>query len=706
MLKKLLAFFERKRLYAVSLLLAAPICIAMGLTRLPLSEKRAQGIPFLSDIITFINSQDNRWYDTLMRQQALSQSSNRLRRPARENIRLVGITEETIETLGAFPFDRKYYAQLLDVLDAGGAKAVFFDFLYSSDSREQLEVDKCRAKGGKCPHMGSDEIFAAALARKNNRLLAYHFDHKQYESMADREEIGQNLSQEERMSASLTYPVPRIRRAVSESNFGLVSFAFDYDNIARRVPLTALNGVDKYRHADLVLFCWAKGLNPEEARFHEPSGTIRIGAEQVPLQQDMDEAYYYVYKYGLSEMDAAMTAITIPFHEAIQMPKDYAVEEFKDKIVFVGPIAPAIEDMKTTPVGNLYGIKCHINIFASMLTGSEIRSIFGRSDHRARYAEMIFISILGVGLGLLYARVRKTWLCAILGLAATGVVVIGSAVLFLNSLWMPIAAEILCIIAVTIAIIAYVEILVRRTFKDFVPDIVVERIIAGESVNRDVEATVLFCDIRGFTTLSEQKESKEMIEIVNEFHQAMTKAWSQFRGYRFDFQGDAQMVVFGAIEHYSQQQREDHALLGVKSALAMQYELEILREKWIMEKRPVFEMGIGVHTGVISMGVVGGHSIGSGHKQFTAIGDVVNTSSRLQGLSRQLESPIIASSATYELVKDHIWATPLGEVDLKGKVQKVGVYRINGFLEDQEFQEFRKGVVDIHVQRSAHNSAV
>ncbi|MBI2264992.1 MAG: adenylate/guanylate cyclase domain-containing protein [Armatimonadetes bacterium] len=134
------------------------------------------------------------------------------------------------------------------------------------------------------------------------------------------------------------------------------------------------------------------------------------------------------------------------------------------------------------------------------------------------------------------------------------------------------------------------------------------------------------------------------------------------------------MVIFGAP-----QTSDSHALQAVRAAVEMQMELDRLREQWILEGKPCFEMGVGICTGSISLGMVGG----AVRKQYTAIGDVANTAARLQGLSVELSSPVLVAESTYKEIINEVWAAPLRKVSLKGKKQSVMVYRING-LKDEE----------------------
>ncbi|MBI2266528.1 MAG: GAF domain-containing protein [Armatimonadetes bacterium] len=222
----------------------------------------------------------------------------------------------------------------------------------------------------------------------------------------------------------------------------------------------------------------------------------------------------------------------------------------------------------------------------------------------------------------------------------------------------------------------------KDLLRHFVPSLVVDQMLdvtkTDLSERRTMEATVLFCDLRGFTGMAEEMESGEVFEMLNEYYKVMEAVFTQYSGTAIDLQGDAEMVLFGAPEPV-----ECHALVATEAAIEMQYELERLREKRILEGKRNMEMGVGICSGQLTIGVIGG----AGKKQFTAIGDTANTAARLQALSQELQSPILISHTTYEKVKEFIWVTELPPVTLKGKSQKVQAYRVNGFLEEQMLQE-------------------
>jgi class 3 adenylate cyclase len=223
----------------------------------------------------------------------------------------------------------------------------------------------------------------------------------------------------------------------------------------------------------------------------------------------------------------------------------------------------------------------------------------------------------------------------------------------------------------------------RRVFSNYLaPQILTE--ILKDPGKADLggnkkEITVLFSDIRGFTTLSESRSPEEVVQFLNEFFNAMVEEIMKNEGAVDKFIGDAIMAFWGApVEH------KNHAELAVKGALAMADRLENLKKKWAEEGKnyPEINIGIGLNTGEALVGHVGAEKI----KSYTVIGDTVNLASRLEGLNKKYAIPeeksIIISGNTYQYIKDKFNVRYLGIDNVKGKVQEVPIYKVIGTKED------------------------
>ena len=190
------------------------------------------------------------------------------------------------------------------------------------------------------------------------------------------------------------------------------------------------------------------------------------------------------------------------------------------------------------------------------------------------------------------------------------------------------------------------------------------------------ELTILFSDVRGFTTLSENAEPEEVVKMLNEYFSAMVEVIFRNNGTVDKFIGDAIMAFWNAPLPI-----EDHAYLSVKTAVEMLEALEKLKEKWEKENKTGIDIGIGINTADVTIGNIGSEKI----KDYTIIGDGVNTASRLESATKEYNAKIIISETTYEKVKDKVIANYRGESKLKGKDKLIKVYEVVGLVKQGEF---------------------
>ncbi|WP_008312347.1 GAF domain-containing protein [Leptolyngbya sp. PCC 6406] len=215
---------------------------------------------------------------------------------------------------------------------------------------------------------------------------------------------------------------------------------------------------------------------------------------------------------------------------------------------------------------------------------------------------------------------------------------------------------------------------------------VAERVMAlGDDVlmrgeRRDV--TVLFSDIRGYTTLTENLEADKVVEMLNTYFETMVEAVFNFEGTLDKFIGDAIMAVYGAPLPL-----KNHAWAGVQSALDMRERLVHFNAERAANNQPMIRIGIGISSGEVVSG-----NIGSQRKmEYTVIGDGVNLSSRLEGVTKQYGCDIVISEFTYALCQDQIWARELDKTRVKGKNRPVGIYELIGYRDvplDGKTQDF------------------
>lgn len=181
------------------------------------------------------------------------------------------------------------------------------------------------------------------------------------------------------------------------------------------------------------------------------------------------------------------------------------------------------------------------------------------------------------------------------------------------------------------------------------------------------EVSVLFSDIRSYTSLTERLQAEEVVQMLNEYFESMVEAVFNHKGILDKYIGDAMMAVFGTPFPL-----KDHAWKSVQSALEMRHRLAEFNACRVKEKKDAIRIGIGINSGSVISGNIGS----SKRMEFTAIGDGVNLSSRLEGASKQYGCDIVISENTYKQCKEHITVRELDRIRVKGKTQPVGVYEL------------------------------
>lgn len=195
------------------------------------------------------------------------------------------------------------------------------------------------------------------------------------------------------------------------------------------------------------------------------------------------------------------------------------------------------------------------------------------------------------------------------------------------------------------------------------------------------EVSILFSDIRGYTTLTENLEAEEVVSMLNEYFESMVEAVFKHKGTLDKYIGDAIMAVFG-----SPLPLEEHAWMAVQTSLEMRDRLHEFNQRRYADDKPKIKIGIGINSDTVISGNIGS----SKRMEFTAIGDGVNLGSRLESVSKQYGCDIIISHNTFKPCQDHIWARELDYIRVKGRNEPVAIYELLGLrsnpIESQKLQ--------------------
>jgi adenylate cyclase len=343
----------------------------------------------------------------------------------------------------------------------------------------------------------------------------------------------------------------------------------------------------------------------------------------------------------------------------------------KDKIVLVGTTAPGLQDLRVTPVGEAYaGVETHANLISGLLDGK----IPIKPDYALGY-DLVVLVLAGLALALalpLLSAMRAV----LLSLAVMAAVVALNFYMYLGQmLVLPLAAAlVMCLtaFALNMSYGYFVESRSKRElanlFGTYVPPELVDEMVKDPEAYTmqatSKELTVMFCDMRGFTKMSEKMEPTRLQELLNAVFNRLTDIISGNRGTIDKYMGDCVMAFWGAPVDLP-----NHAHLAVKTAMEMAGAVRKINEEHRAKGIPEIGVGIGLNTGAMCVGDMGSNN----RRAYTVIGDAVNLGSRLEGLSKTYGVDIVVSETTRKLATEFAWQE-LDKVRVKGKEQAVAIY--------------------------------
>ena len=346
-------------------------------------------------------------------------------------------------------------------------------------------------------------------------------------------------------------------------------------------------------------------------------------------------------------------------------------EQLKGKIAFIGTTVQGLLDLRSTPVDNVYpGVEIHANLVAGMLDGT-----LTQRPPFMLGSEVLLLIIGGTALSLLMPMLAPLYASLT---ALAGMVLVSGLNLMLWSygdMVLPLAASLLMTLTLFTVNMAYgyfVEARSKRQFTDLFgqyvpPELVDEMARDPQKYSMEpkaAELSILFSDVRGFTSISEALSPEDLKEYINDYLTTMSAIIRRNRGTLDKYIGDAIMAFWGAP-----MAEAAHARQGVISALEMQHACEELRQRFRARGWPEFNIGVGLNSGNVRVGDMGSKV----RKAYTAMGDPVNLASRLEGRTKTYGVGILAGEATQGLVKDVVWKE-LDLIKVKGKDTAVHVY--------------------------------
>ena len=450
------------------------------------------------------------------------------------------------------------------------------------------------------------------------------------------------------------------------------------DGVVRSIPLLAEFKGHYYESLSLAMFRMLAGLPTVEPGFPKEKFLSRSyqGLESILLRQGsktlalpVDDRVATLVPF---RGKGGVTGGSFQYISAADIiAKRIKPGSLKNKIVLLGTTVPGLLDLRVTPVGETYpGVETHANVISGFLDGK----IFVKPDYAIGF-EVFILVLSGLTLAIALPLLSAPKAVALSVAAVAGVVSLNFWLFISYGLVLPLASALvmsLTAFALNMSYGYFVESRSKRElanlFGTYVPPELVDEMVKNPD-NYSMKATtkeltVMFCDMRGFTKMSESMEPTELQALLNSVFSRLTDLIRSNRGTIDKYMGDCVMAFWGAPVDTS-----DHASLAVKTSIEMASAIKKLNHEHQSKGLPEIGIGIGLNTGIMCVGDMGSDI----RRSYTVIGDAVNLGSRLEGLSKTYGLDIVVSESTRKLAPDFVWQE-LDKVRVKGKDQAVAIF--------------------------------
>jgi adenylate cyclase len=527
--------------------------------------------------------------------------------PAPSNLLVVGIDDKTFDELDErWPFSRNRFAKVLETVSAADPSVIVYDVQFTEQSDDP---------------------------RADNRLIEA--------SRAAGNVVFSTTETGEQGESNVFGGGEALAYARAESGNGL--FPEDPGGVVRRVP-AQIDGLDTLAVATL-------------RRLREPIPFVRLGGE----------GGWIDFRGGGGHI------ARVSFSDVVQ--GEIPADRFRDRIVVIGATAPVLQDTHPVswPDGTMAGPEIHATAIDTLLRGAPLHTT-GEGDNLA-------IALALALLAPLLALLARPLPGILVALAAGLAYAVAAQLLFGAGVIVPVVAPLagLAVGFVGTLLVHWLTATFERArtrdvFARFVPDTVVDQVLTRATEEGDprlggerMDATVLFSDLRGFTSFAESRDPEQVIDVLNRYLTAMSDAILDHHGTLVAYMGDGIMAVFGAPVG-----TPDHADQGLAAARAMLERLEEFNA-WIRERGhgEGFKMGIGLHSGPVMSG-----NVGSARRlEYAAIGDTTNTAARLEGMTKDTPYQLFVGEPTYDRLR-----TPpeelefVSELEVRGRAHGIRVW--------------------------------
>jgi adenylate cyclase len=540
-------------------------------------------------------------------------------RPAVAPIVIVAIDEASFQELAMpWPFPRAMHAQLIDKISAGKPLAIALDIVFDAPS----------SRGQK-----DDAALAKAIARAGNVVLgAAPADQGQAEP-------GSGLFLRREPS---NYPIPEVRLGAA----AVAPIVLDQgrDGHVRRAPQKVRVGNEWFDALDVALY--------------------RLVAKQGTAVAALPSALHVLINFRGGPQTFAWKS----YYQVLN--GEIPSEVFRDKVVYVGPTSPVLHDVFPTvftPSGDMPGVEIHANVLETYVRGDAIREV-------PAWVSTVLAALAAILGAWLVVRLHALRALIVVVLAWITVTALAFSTFSVWDVWMRgMAGTVALALGYGSTVIANFirEQRERRQLSQFFsPDVLQAVVRRGSEISLRPSRrrlTVLFSDIRGFTSIAEKLEPEQLQEMLGEYLTEMTEIVFRHGGTVDKYIGDCVMALYNAPFEDA-----NHAANAIRTGLELQERTLAVSARWEERLGVPIRNGVGINTGDAVVGTMGSRK----RREYTAISDTVNVAARLESLTKDYGASIIISEFTYAEVKGQFLTRLLGDVTVKGKTHPVKIYAV------------------------------
>ncbi|MBI3479440.1 MAG: adenylate/guanylate cyclase domain-containing protein [Nitrosomonadales bacterium] len=588
-------------------------------------------------------------------------------------IKVILVDEAALRSMsdiaGRWPWPRAIWSDLLDFLSIGGARTVLFDILFLE--KQDKVNDKALYNATKAAQNVYHSMLIAreeADKEANNEAVGKPLPVEFINRFAQKQVTGSFNLKPGTENNDFALPIANLSEA--SRGVAVVEFTPDSDNGNRRTKL-----LREYQGKYFPVLGLAPFID-SSTPINFQSNAIEVNDRTIPIDENGNTL---INMYGLNKVETySMSGIFASLQKIRQGEVENLLvspELFKDSIVFIGTSAIGTSDLKAIPMSaSAPGVMLH-----AFLANNYLQNDFMRPpDKRLTYLSML-IGVFLTSWAVMFSKQLSIRILFPLAMLATYIAY--ALVSFKLNAQVEIVPFIFSTFTTGFLSYGYLTFTegyekrrVAHLFTQYVSKEVLDEIMNNyqeylkSSAGQKVEITVLFSDIRGFTTMSETTPPEKIVEMLNVHFTVMADIILKHNGTIDKYIGDAIMAFWGAPV-----QSSDHAEQAV---LAGQEMLEGLKEVNRILRERGFEheikIGIGINTGPVTIGNIGSEK----KKNYTVVGDAVNLSSRLESITKEYATPLLLSEYTYGKIKDKIDCKRIGNVKVKGREQPVDIYTV------------------------------